>query len=101
MLSNGSDLAQCSGEGCHGQRLCRQLDQPGDFITAFPTLIRSQHDTQLICCLVLSPSHTLAPEPQFKSTHSSPRDMQIFRNSPGEILANYEYFALCVVGFYE
>jgi hypothetical protein len=25
--------------------------------------------------------------------------MQIFRNSPGEILANYEYFALHEAGF--
>lgn len=68
-------------------------------LALLPALIRSQDDTQLFSCPCLCPVHALAPELQLKSAHSSPRDMQIFRNSPGEILANYEYFALCEVGF--
>lgn len=97
-----SDRAELNDAVCHlGEREAFGC-QSYDFwylLALLPALIRAQDDSQLFSCPCLCPVHALAPELQLKSVHSSPRDMQIFRNSPGEILANYEYFALCEVGF--
>ena len=97
-----SDRAELNDAVCHlGEREafgCQSYDF-WHLLALLPALIRAQDDSQLFSCPCLCPVHALAPELQLKSVHSSPRDMQIFRNSPGEILANYEYFALCEVGF--
>ena len=100
MLSNSAELVQSVGETGEGECFCCQCDKPGHLLTAFPSLIRAQDDAQLFSCPFLRPVHSPAPHFQFKSGHDSPRDMQIFRNSPAEILTNYERIALSEVGFY-
>lgn len=94
--------AELNDAVCHlgeGETFSRQCYDFWYILAILPALIRSQDNPQLFSCPCLCPVHALSPELQLKSCHSSPRDMQIFRNSPGEILANYENFALREVGF--
>lgn len=97
-----SDRAELNDAVCHlGEREafgCQGYDL-WHLLAFLPALICAQNNPQLFSCPCLCPVHALSPELQFKPVHSSPRDVQIFRNSPGEILANYEYFALHEVGF--
>ncbi len=97
-----SDRAELNDAVCHlGEREAfgRQSYDFWYLLALLPALICAQNNPQLFSCPCLCPVHALSPELQFKPVHSSPRDVQIFRNSPGEILANYEYFALHEVGF--
>lgn len=97
-----SDRAELNDAVCHlGEREAFgcQSHNLWHLLAFFPALICAQNNPQLFSCPCLCPVHALSPELQFKPVHSSPRDVQIFRNSHGEILANYEYFALGEVGF--
>lgn len=103
MPSNGAELLQCVGrirpELSQGECFGCQNNHLWHLLALFPSLISAKDDTQLFSCPLLSPVQTFTPKLQFKSVHSSPRDVQIFHNSPGEILANYEKYALRKVGF--
>lgn len=99
MPGNSADLAQCVGKLGNRQPLCRQGHHLRYLLSRLPPLVGAYDDAKLFCCPCLRPVHAAAPYLQFKSTHASPRDMQIMRNIPGEILADYERIALSFVGF--
>lgn len=99
MTGNGAELSDAVCQLGEREAFCSQGDNLWHLLALFPALIGAEDDAKLFCCPCLCPVHALAPEFQFKSVHSSPRDMQIFRNSPGEILANYERIALREAGF--
>lgn len=99
MTGNGAELSDAVCQLGEGESLCSQGNNLWHLLALFPSLIGAEDDTKLFCCPCLCPVHALAPELQFKPVHSLPRDMQIFRNSPGEILANYERIALREAGF--
>jgi hypothetical protein len=101
MTSKNAKLAQLRGnvwpEVLERQCLCGQLDKPCTPVL-FPAPVRTQLDTQLLSCPFLRPAHTLTPQSQLETAHiPEPRHMKIFRNRPGEILTQYENFALCAL----
>ena len=60
-----------------------------------PSLITPQTDAQLFSCALLCPAQRPAPDLQLETAHT--HTPQIFRNSPGEILTEYERTALFAV----
>lgn len=103
MSSDGAELLQCvcyiRPELGEGERFSCQDNNLWHLFALFVALVCAQDNAELFSGPFLRPSHALTPEPQFKAIHSSPRNVQIFRNAPGEILANYEEIALRNVGF--
>lgn len=99
MTCNSADLAQCSGVCRQGQRLCGEGDKLRYLLTTLPSLVGAYDDAKLFSCPLLRPVHATPPDLQLETTHSSPPNMQIIRNGPGEILANYERIALSAIGF--
>ena len=95
------DKRQPSQPGCdigpevtQGEMLCGQLHDAGAPLL-LPSLIAPQAHAQFFSCTLLRPFHTLAPQLQLETTHIP--IPQIIRNSPGEILVDYEKSALCAV----